>query len=147
MEQHTKRGSSWQVVLVVAAAFAVAGLAACSDEEPGENTGNSCTAASQCYPGIDPATIQGTVICLDRVTSGYCTHTCTVDGDCCAADGECRTGFPQVCSPMESAPETYCFLSCEGVADEATYCQQNANAAFVCRSTGGGTLNRKVCLP
>jgi hypothetical protein len=44
-----------------------------------------------------------------------------------------------------------CFLSCEasalGGADETTYCQDFAGAAFSCRSTGGGSANRKICSP
>jgi hypothetical protein len=132
------------LALTLAAGFAFA--AAC-DDDGGENTGTSCTAADQCYPGIDPADIQGTIVCMDRVPDGYCTHLCTADTDCCAAGGECRTGIVEVCAPFESAGQTYCFLSCEGVADEATYCQQNVGPAFNCRSTGGGTTNRKVCVP
>jgi hypothetical protein len=128
-------------------AFACVPLAGCDDDGGGENTGNSCATIDDCYPAIDPADLLGTVVCMDRVPGGYCTHHCTADADCCAAEGECRTGFPQVCAPFESTGEMYCFLSCEDVADEGTYCQRYANEAFGCRSTGGGTLNRKVCVP
>jgi hypothetical protein len=48
----------------------------------------------------------------------------------------------------------YCFLSCDaeivtqsGAADETAYCQTNAHRDFVCRSSGGGAANRKVCVP
>jgi hypothetical protein len=34
-----------------------------------------------------------------------------------------------------------------GTTDPATYCQRVANASFTCRSTGGGTSNRKFCGP
>jgi hypothetical protein len=122
------------------------GLVGCHDDNH-ENTGHACTAVEQCYPGVDPADLLGAVVCMDRVTGGYCTHQCIVDTDCCAAAGECETGFPQVCAPFESTGDRYCFLSCEGVADEATYCQENANPGFGCRSTGGGSANRKVCVP
>jgi hypothetical protein len=39
-----------------------------------------------------------------------------------------------------------CFLSCEDVGDDDNgYCHEHASAAFNCRSTGGGSANRKVC--
>jgi hypothetical protein len=125
-----------------------------------ELTGQSCKAPSDCYPGVDAQAVQGQVTCLDRVTNGYCTHTCTKDSDCCATAGECRTGLKQVCAPFESTGAKYCFLSCEqgdiGVAVEAgadagatpdDYCKRQASTDFSCRSTGGGAENRKVCLP
>jgi hypothetical protein len=47
-----------------------------------------------------------------------------------------------------------CFLSCEAAVvsgadagDANTYCGKNANSAFSCRSSGGGSQNRKVCVP
>lgn len=93
-------------------------------------------------------------VCLDRVTNGYCTHLCTQDSDCCAVSGECKTGHPQVCGPFESTGKKYCFLSCEEdiiadakSTDASAYCASYANAAFGCRSTGGGSQNRKVCMP
>lgn len=135
----------WMVIVSLAAALASVTLAGCDDDE--ENTGHACEAVDQCYPGLDQSTLQGEAVCMDRVTGGYCTHHCIDDADCCAVAGECDTGFPQVCAPFESTGEYYCFLSCEGVADEATYCQDYANPAFGCRSTGGGATNRKVCVP
>lgn len=96
----------------------------------------------------------GDPVCLDRVTDGYCTHFCTQDSDCCAAAGECVGNHAEVCGPFESAGDMYCFLSCEdadlkgaNVADADTYCHSYAGAAFNCRSTGGGSKNRKVCVP
>ena len=50
-----------------------------------ELTGQECTVATTCYPGVagaDSGAIQGTVVCLDKVTNGYCTHLCTKDSDC-----------------------------------------------------------------
>jgi hypothetical protein len=51
----------------------------------------------------------------------------------------------------------YCFLSCAsadisaspdaGTTDSTTYCQRWANPTFTCRSTGGGSANRKFCGP
>jgi hypothetical protein len=137
------RGFALVVLTVVL--MAPLALGGCSDH--GENAGHACASADQCYPGIDQQDLQGAVVCMDRVPEGYCTHHCVTDADCCAVPGECETGFPQVCAPFESTGELYCFLSCEGVPDEGTYCQQHADAAFGCRSTGGGSANRKVCVP
>jgi hypothetical protein len=55
-----------------------------------------------------------------------------------------------------------CFLSCEeddirahehelfgdgGTLDATLFCQRRAGAQFSCRSSGGGSQNRKVCVP
>ena len=119
--------------------------------------GQTCSAASACYPNVDRATIHGDVQCLDRVTGGYCTHLCTTDADCCATPGECVSGFKQVCAPFESTGQNMCFFSCEsddlhaapdgGVLDDTAYCTTHVSTAFACRSTGGGSKNRKVCVP
>ncbi len=116
-----------------------------------EAAGMPCTAASECYPGVDTTKIQGEVLCLDKVPGGYCTHLCQTDEDCCAAQGECATSHPQVCAPFESTGQMMCFLSCEsdalGGVDETTYCHDFAGETFGCRSTGGGAKNRKICSP
>jgi hypothetical protein len=124
---------------------------------PPEHTGQTCTAASQCYPTLDAAALHGTVTCLTQLTNGYCTHTCQTDADCCAVPGECLTGYKQVCASFESSGQMYCFLSCNtadiaaapdaGTMDPATYCQRFANPTFTCRSTGGGVANQKFCGP
>jgi hypothetical protein len=134
---------------------ALASACGSNDETKGPtNTGHACQVPEDCYPGIDPTTLQGEPVCLDRVPEGYCTHHCTQDLDCCAVMGECPDGFPQVCAPFESSGEMNCFLSCEavdvtnaGFTDSTAFCQAKANAAFICRSTGGGSKNRKVCVP
>jgi len=91
---------------------------------------------------------------MSQFTNGYCTHHCATDADCCAVPGECRSGYPEVCGPFESTGEMVCFLSCEsptvaaaGYNDDMLYCQTFANPDFICRSTGGGSQNRKVCVP
>lgn len=124
-----------------------------------EQTGDSCEAASDCYPDADHEALSGAVQCLDRVRGGYCTHLCETDADCCAAEGECDTELRQVCAPFESTGQKMCFLSCEGSdlrtadggttgdIDEQEYCQREANDDFICRSSGGGRDNRKVCVP
>jgi len=118
-------------------------------------TGQGCSTAEQCYPGLDASSLQGgAAVCMSQFANGYCTHHCAADTDCCAQPGECRSGYPEVCGPFESTGEMYCFLSCDaatlaaaGYSDETVYCQTFANAAFICRSTGGGSQNRKVCVP
>lgn len=143
----------------------------------GEQAGQACTAAAQCYGGVDGGAdaggLKGTVTCLDRVPNGYCTHTCLADTDCCAVPGECRTGVKQVCAPFTNDSATkYCFLSCEdadinaaiaansapdagfydggavdGGSREDEYCKSFASVYATCRSSGGGVKNRKVCIP
>ena len=132
---------------------------ACGDDEPPPpaqtNTGSSCTADNQCFAGLDGAALSGGgPLCLTRASGGYCTHHCGVDTDCCAVLGECPSGLQEVCASFESTGEMYCFLSCEqsavtkaGLTDSNVFCQQYASRSFICRSTGGGANQRKVCLP
>jgi hypothetical protein len=124
------------------------------DHPPPENAGQSCSTPAQCYPGIDGGALKGGAVqCLTSVPNGYCTHLCTTDADCCAVSGECPSGKKQVCAPFQSTGQMMCFLSCEAAdvtasgVDETTFCQRFADAAFGCRSTGGGQKNRKVCVP
>jgi hypothetical protein len=129
-----------------------------------EYTGSACAVASECYGDLpDAAALKGAPVCIDKVSGGYCTHKCQADTDCCAIPGECRTGLKQVCAPFENTGDKYCFLSCEGADISAAsdagasdagagaggddYCHANATSEFGCRSTGGGSANRKVCLP
>lgn len=126
-----------------------------SDGGPGPtNTGQTCASADQCYPGVKSGELLGEAVCLDKVTDGYCTHLCTQDSDCCAAAGECAGNHAEVCAPFESTADQYCFLSCEDddiakttLTDADQYCHTYAGPAFGCRSTGGGSKNRKVCMP
>src|SRR5689334_2265055 len=68
-----------------------------------EETGKFCQAPSDCYPGVGgSSSIMGEAECIDKVEDGYCTHTCETDDDCCAVEGECKTGIKQVCSSFES---------------------------------------------
>ncbi len=143
-------------VVFASGLFALAHLPACGDDDPppAENVGTACASAAECYPGLQEAgTLKGAVQCLTRVPNGYCTHLCQADTDCCAVAGECPGGRAQVCGPFESTGQQMCFLSCEaadvsraGETDPNVYCQKYANAAFNCRSTGGGAKNRKVCV-
>ncbi len=125
-------------------------LVNCGGGSSSEQAGQSCALDSDCYKGLE-AKPAGQIMCMNRVPGGYCTHTCSTDADCCAVKGECRTSLRQVCAPFESTGIKYCFLGCEdtdiGTEDSTAFCQQNAASAFLCRSTGGGSQNRKVCVP
>jgi hypothetical protein len=118
---------------------------------------------SDCYANLDTTQLSGPAQCIDKVDDGYCTHECETDDDCCALEGECRTGFKQVCASFENSDKKYCFLSCDdedlvpaaggassggaSAVDANEYCEREANPRFGCRSTGGGVENRQVCLP
>jgi hypothetical protein len=138
-------------VLDLSIALLAAALAcACHDDDGvADDTGTACSTADECFLDVADGGLVGEAICLDRVEDGYCTHTCTADTDCCAADGECAADhYPEVCAPFENTDETkYCFLSCEGQEDGDAFCDQYAHRDFICRSTGGGSENRKVCVP
>jgi len=135
--------------IALLSAFVAAFAVGCGDDDDvADDTGTACASADECFPGVSDGGLAGDAICLDRVEDGYCTHTCAVDADCCAAEGECEDGhMPEVCAPFESTGETYCFLSCEGEEDGDAFCAEYAHRDFICRSTGGGSDNRKVCVP
>jgi len=158
-----------RVGALISVVGALALWGACSNEESTgtggaggsgipEHTGSQCDSPADCYPGMDAGALQGAVQCMDRVPDGYCTHLCQGDDDCCAVEGECKTAIKQVCSPFESTGQNMCFLSCEpedlvpadggpAAVDAEEYCQREASPAFICRSSGGGSSNRKVCVP
>lgn len=158
------RKSSALAVLFLMAGTAFASACGSDDDDDGggggsggtgggspDNVGSVCASAADCYPTLEAGALKGEAQCLDRTDEGYCTHLCTVDADCCAVDGECKTGLKQVCAPFESTNKTMCFLSCEdadiGGADAEQYCRDNVSPDFGCRSTGGGKDNKKVCFP
>ena len=137
-------------ILFLAIVFA---LPACGGDD-GEETGSACEVADDCYDDLEVELrdeIVGEIECLTRVEGGYCTHFCETDADCCAVEGECDTDLPQVCSPFENSDQKRCFLACEedniGDLEENEFCQENAHESFLCRSSGGGDQNRKVCVP
>ena len=149
--------NAWKIALLAALALA-ATAPACHDDDDdggdlGENTGAPCETADECFPDVADGGLIGDPVCLDRVEDGYCTHTCADDADCCAAEGECTNDLPQLCAPFESTGDYFCFLSCEEAdlpaeyEDANEYCQEWAHPEFICRSTGGGADNRKVCVP
>lgn len=153
-------------VLSAIALASTLGLASCSDDEGDDSgtggsgnrpddTGAACMVADDCYPDVAEGELQGDAVCIDRVRGGYCTHTCEADDDCCAAEGECKSSLLEVCSPFESMEGMHCFLSCEDedvaaasdVEDEQEFCQKKASPDFICRSSGGGGNNRRICVP
>jgi hypothetical protein len=138
--------------LCLALSGSVAALAGCGSDDT--ETGAACDVVDDCYADLDTDDrdlIVGTIECMDRVEGGYCTHFCDTDADCCVAEGECDDDVPQVCAPFENSTQQRCFLSCESDvvvdADENEYCAEFAHSDFICRSTGGGSENRKVCVP
>ena len=128
--------------------FALALVTACNGPDTNDNVGAACESPNECFPEVeDRDALVGEIVCLGDVPGGYCTHLCETDDDCCAVEGECLTDFPQVCAPFQSTGMKMCFLSCEGIADDEHFCQEEAHPSFGCRSTGGGSENRKVCVP
>lgn len=155
-QPRTRPTGHFAPLLAAALALALGLLVGCGDDDPPgpTATGQACASGDQCYPGVADGALLGDAVCLDRVENGYCTHHCTQDSDCCAVSGECPDSRAEVCGPFESTGEMYCFLSCEnadveetGIDDADDYCARYASAAFHCRSTGGGSKNRKVCVP
>jgi hypothetical protein len=154
-ETQKDQGSYARRFAAIASFVLAAACGADNASPPPSQTGQSCTAAAQCYPGLqEGGALHGTVTCLTQISGGYCTHTCAEDTDCCAIDGECTASRPQLCAPFESTAQKYCFLSCEdsvvkaaGAADANTYCTTYGSTTFTCRSTGGGAQNRKFCSP
>jgi hypothetical protein len=145
-----------RALLLIATASLLSSACGSSSSGAGapNNTGQSCGVAADCYSSLASGSVHGEVECLTRVPNGYCTHLCTADTDCCAVPGECPQALNEVCGPFESTGLQECFLTCEdnavtaaGFTDSTVFCQRYASAAFICRSTGGGSNNRKVCVP
>jgi hypothetical protein len=144
-----------KAIISLVAAVTLAAVGCAGGSTPA--TGQSCMTAGDCYKGVmNAAALQGQVTCLS-LTGGYCSHVCQQDTDCCAVPGECANGVKEVCAPLESNMKTYCFVSCEtadiapsdggGSEDPTAYCHRVAGSGFTCRSTGGGTANKKFCGP
>jgi hypothetical protein len=75
-----------------------------------------------------------TAVCLAKSGGGFCTWQCGVDPDCVGGKTEL------LCASFESTEGKYCFPPCEGT-------EEACPDGFTCRSTGGGTENRKICFP
>ena len=76
--------------------------------------------------------------CLDNSGRGFCTWSCGTDEDCDDGGDE-----DMVCASFESEGALHCFPACEEGEDDEDACPRD----FTCRSTGGGSDNRKVCFP
>src|SRR2546430_969152 len=98
-------------MMLVVVSLLVAGCSGTASQP----TGHSCTAVTDCYHGLDAGALQGGVFCLAR-PGGSCPQKCFQDTDCCGVRGECPPGIKQVCAPLESTPQPFCFGS--GAASE-----------------------------
>jgi hypothetical protein len=151
------KGLSALILAGLLAGFGLASIGCDDDDDKKKNNdedlddvGQPCESAEDCYPDLeDHSVLSGDVVCLDEVPDGYCTHYCEDDADCCAVEGECDEDLDleYVCGPFQSTGEMYCFISCEGQEDGNAYCQEWAHSEFICRSTGGGSENKQVCVP
>ena len=94
-----------------------------------------CTTADDC---VDVVPEDAAGVCIDKADEGFCTWSCSVDTDCAGPDDA-----EWVCASFESEGALYCFPSCAGADDEGDACPPGLG----CRSTGGGSDNRKVCFP
>lgn len=90
-----------------------------------------CDVADDCIVPEDT-----TAECLDKSGVGFCSWECAVDDDCSPSPD----AWDYVCASFESESGLHCFPSCE---DDAEGCPDGTS----CRSTGGGSDNRKVCFP
>ena len=79
-------------------------------------------------------------VCLDKAEQGFCSLECGEDSDC---EGVDEDEFDYVCASFESEAAMYCFPACAQDAEEGEECPGD----LTCRSTGGGSDNRKMCFP
>lgn len=116
----------WVLAAGLTTAVVGLGAAACG----GDDLYGACEEAADCDApdGQDAA-------CIPKNDQGYCSWFCSDDADCAESNDE----YERVCAPFEDTGDRYCFPRCE--ADEA--CPEG----YSCRSTGGGSANRKVCFP
>lgn len=89
---------------------------------------------------VDVVPEDATGACLEKSGGGFCTWECAADADCA---NDVDDDFDFVCAPLESNPQTYCFPACGEGEDGAEECPDG----YGCRSTGGGSDNRKICFP
>ena len=117
---------------VLLSVLVIVTTASCTKQESIYDT---CAAADDCVVPEDQE-----AACLEKGDDGFCTWECATDEDCDEAD---TTDHNFVCASFESSDGMHCFPSCEDVDDEADHCGSD----MTCRSTGGGSDNRKVCFP
>lgn len=80
-------------------------------------------------------------VCLEKADEGFCSWECDADSDCDDADDG---DFDFVCASFESEEALYCFPACNEDAEEE---EDECPGSMTCRSTGGGSDNRKICFP
>ena len=116
------------------ASFVVLFLIGCDKEVSYE----TCEVADDCEAWAPDS---AEPVCLEKSGGGFCSWECATDPDCADDPDE---DFAYVCSSFEDTEGLYCFPSCnEGEDSEAEVCPDG----FTCRSTGGGTDNRRICFP
>lgn len=149
-----RNGFGTLISVALPAAFVFVGCGGDDDVPPAapEQPDPICAEEDECYTGVADGALVGDALCLTDVRGGYCTHTCTADEDCCAAEGECAADLDQVCSPYQSNGQAMCFLSCgpdnvSEIVDEQEFCQAAAGRDFVCRTSEEGSEERKICVP
>jgi len=111
-------------------------LTGCSKNDPAEDAYQACEEPADCDSpeGRDP-------VCLEKSDEGFCSWECDADTDCEEASDDL---FEYVCASFESELQLYCFPAC---AEEAEDAEDECPAGMNCRSTGGGSNNRKICFP
>lgn len=124
-----RRVSGGAVALALAWLCAGAGCGGREDLYQACDVPDDCSAPEEYEPA-----------CLEKSGEGFCTWECDADDECADAD-DGRWQF--VCASFESEGGQYCFPGCEDADDEADACPSGMG----CRSTGGGSSNRKVCFP
>lgn len=98
----------------------------------------SCEVADDCAEWVPDS---AEPVCLEKSGEGFCSWTCEADADCADDPDE---DFAYVCSSFESTEGLYCFPSCNEDGDsEVPVCPDG----YGCRSTGGGSDNRRICFP
>lgn len=105
----------------------------------GRNTYLACGGPEDCDVPEDVD-----AVCLDKSGEGFCSSECGVDDDCdYAEETEEGADYDFVCASFESENGLFCFPACVDGAEEGEECP----GGMTCRSTGGGSDNRKICFP
>ena len=102
--------------------------AGCSGDKEGYT---SCSEPADCSVPADAE-----AVCLDKGGDGFCSWLCSTDEDCQTDTGSGSDGY--LCASFEDEAARYCLISCE---EDADACPDG----LTCRSSGGGSENRKVC--
>jgi len=120
------------------AGWVLLGLISCGKNKDVDEVYQSCEAPEDCEV---PESVDA--VCVDKSGAGFCTWECEVDVDCDEAE-EADFDFDYGCASFESEDALYCFPMCNSDADDP---EDECPPAMTCRSTGGGSDNRKICFP